>query len=40
VLDVSAPDARGWLLILGFSLVPLVLGQLIKSLPQRRPAQA
>ena len=40
VLDVSAPDARGWLLILGFSLVPLVLGQLIKSLPRRRPAQA
>jgi Ca2+-transporting ATPase len=31
VLMPQAPDARGWALVLGFSLIPLVLGQLLVS---------
>ena len=32
VLIPHAPDARGWGIVLGFSLLPLVLGQLLVSL--------
>jgi len=32
VLMPQAPDARGWTIVLGFSLLPLVLGQLLVSL--------
>jgi Ca2+-transporting ATPase len=28
VLEIEPPDASGWLLILGFSLVPWLVGQL------------
>jgi C4-dicarboxylate transporter len=27
ILSLAPPDANGWLLILGFSLVPLAVGQ-------------
>ncbi|HKK72342.1 MAG TPA: cation-translocating P-type ATPase C-terminal domain-containing protein, partial [Candidatus Krumholzibacteria bacterium] len=32
VLDVVPPDPSTWALILGISLVPLVLGQILKAL--------
>lgn len=33
VLSITRPDLNGWLLIGGMSLVPLVVGQLLKLLP-------
>ena len=32
VLKLTHPGAMGWLVVIGFSLVPLVVGQLLKSL--------
>jgi len=36
VLELVQPSAREWLLVLGFSLVPLVVGQLLRVIPIRR----
>jgi Ca2+-transporting ATPase len=32
ILDMVAPGTHGWILILGFSLMPLVVGQIAKSM--------
>jgi P-type Ca2+ transporter type 2C len=36
VLKLHAPGAKGWLLIIGMSLVPLLVGQVIRLLPQMK----
>ena len=36
-LGVVVPGTQGWLLCLSFSLLPLIVGQALKSFPVRRP---
>jgi len=36
VLKLSHPGAKGWLVVIGLSMVPLVVGQLLKSRPTTR----
>ena len=33
VLDMADPGTDGWMLIIGFSLIPLILGQIAKEIP-------
>jgi Ca2+-transporting ATPase len=40
VLKVSHPGAPGWLVAIGFSLVPLVAGQVFKGLRRRGPGRS
>ena len=37
VLGVVVPGTQGWLLCLAFSLLPLVVGQVLELIPVRRP---
>jgi Ca2+-transporting ATPase len=39
VLETAKPDGPAWLLILGLSLVPFVVGQLVKSMSSRKQGE-
>jgi len=35
VLKTESPSSQGWSIILGFSLVPAVIGQILRALQNR-----